>query len=420
MRHACLTILLIPFVLCRCGDGSSDGLLDAGIDGQESHDTGSQDGPQAPPDAGAEGATNPCPRTPAAADRDRSVVISHPFAGSGKKSPDFEVLTLSTSGKLSKTGQTFALGAHAGDGQIAFTPDGEVGLVALGDGTVGAFRFHSSGQVQVLHSALQTSAYASRVVMGPAGVRAYLLSSQWRENGGGVYSLKIACDGTLTEEGLVAASKLPYAVSFLDQTPDKALVVAKDILTSPPGNDVHLVSLVSKKVIAGVDAFGDDDAIVSWAALTHDRRYMLIADNAAFSATAGDRVAAVEVLTGKLRAAQVLTGFSDPSSVVTSPHDNAAIVLNAMGNQITILDYDPSDSAKPFAVRGPLAGSSKPQLPVDAVMITRGILTGRVLITENTTIRQVQFGQGGEVTEVELFRLGSGVTAIPGAIGIQP
>jgi len=99
--------------------------------------------------------------------------------------------------------------------------------------------------------------------------------------------------------------------------------------------------------------------------------------------------------------------------------DNAALVLNAEANAVTVLDYTPQTSP-PFKVRGPLAASSKPQLPIDAVMVRRGALEGRVLITENTAIRQVDFKPSGEVVEAELFALGSGYTAIPGAIGVQP
>jgi hypothetical protein len=90
-----------------------------------------------------------------------------------------------------------------------------------------------------------------------------------------------------------------------------------------------------------------------------------------------------------------------------------------MADTITVLDYD-SAATPPFTVRGPVATSSKPLLPTDAVMIQRGNLRGRVLVTENTGIRQLQFEPSGQITEIELFDLGSGYAAIPGAIGIQP
>jgi hypothetical protein len=371
----------------------------------------------APADAARPDA-NPCSRPLAPADRVRRVVVSHPFQGSGNKTNLFEVLELSQGGKLAKTGATFSLGV-AVDGEIHFTPDGALGLVAQDDGSIGVFRL-DAGAPQVVHAAFKGKGYISRLVLSEDGQRVYGLSSQWRNVGGGIYSLRINCDGTLTDEGLLAASKLPYALARLAAPSAKALVVAKDLLASKAGDDVHLVDLASTPptLIAGARAFGDDEAIVSNAALTSDGRYLLIADTNMFG---GNRVAAVELTSaGGLRAAQVLKGLSDPAAVVASPISDVALVLNGEANTISILDYTPSDATTPFKLRGPAATSSKPQLPLVAVRITRGSLAGRVIIAENVALRQLQLTAGGGVSEVEHFSLGSGLTAIPGALGVQP
>ncbi len=374
-----------------------------------------------PLDRGPDGATAPCPRALAPADRLRRVVVAHPIAGPGKKSSLFEVLELSAAGKLSRVGRTFHLGAGASAGEIAFTPDGEVGLVAIEGGALGVFKLDSGGNVQVLHQSFKGGWWANSVVMAPTGDRAYVLSAQWRNVGGGIYSVKIGCDGTLTDEGMVTASKLPYAMRFPDPAqPTRAALVAQDVLASKVGDDVHLLTLgPSPTLLAGVDAYGDDKAIVSWAALTQDRRYLLAADNSLL--TSNHRVAVVELTAGgTLRAAQVLTGFKDPAAIVTSPFHNAALVSEAQGNVLTLLGYDPTNSATPFTDKGTVPTNSKPQLPADMVQISRGTLQGRVLVAENVAIRQVQFTAAGGVTEVELLSLGNDSLAIPGAIGVQP
>ena len=234
--------------------------------------------------------------------------------------------------------------------------------------------------------------------MGPEPDIAYVLSDQWRNNGGGIYRLRIGCDGTITDEGLVAASKLPYTMTFLPagSGTQRVLVAARDILSSPAtGLDVHLLDWsATPSWVTGADAFGDDEAIVSSAALTADNRYLLVADNSVVLASGG-RVAAVEVLASSLRAAQVLEGIEDPSSMVTSPFGAAALVTGTQSDSITVLDYNPSNASAPFTVRGPLSTTSKPQLPADAVMIRRGQLTGRVIIADNLGLRQVQFEKGG-------------------------
>jgi len=81
--------------------------------------------------------------------------------------------------------------------------------------------------------------YASRVVMDPSGERAWVVDGNWRENGGGIYGVRIACDGTLTDEGLRVAAKLPSALAFLPG--GHAVLAATDALDSPAGEDLHVL-----------------------------------------------------------------------------------------------------------------------------------------------------------------------------------
>ena len=372
----------------------------------------------APPDASFDQGSTTCPRTPGPADAPRWVVVSHPFLGPGKMSNAFEVLALSKSGALTKTNETFQLGV-ATDGEIVFTPDGAVGLVAVEGGKIGVFRLDAAGKVTVVHTAFSGAFYASRIIMGPEGKKAYVLDGNWRNNGGGIYRVGIACDGTLTDEGLIVPSKLAYAARFIDS--DRLLLGARDVGTSKAGDDAHVVNLKSDQLSGGADAFGDDDAIISDVALTHDQRYGLLADNAAFSSVAGDRIAVVSlnVAKGTLSPVQILTGLKDPVGIVTSPWDNAALVLGAQADRLSVLDYDPA-SRTPFTLRGKLTTSNSTLLPGVAVMIRRGSLEGRVIIAENLQLRQVQFQKNGNVDEVEVYSLGSGILAIPGALGVTP
>ncbi len=363
-----------------------------------------------------------CPRIPGPPDDPRWVVVSHPFKGPGEKLKRYEVLQLTTAGTLIATGKTFDMGTSTG-GQIHFTPDGQVGLVVQEDGTIGVFTIDSSGIPRVIHAAFESSTYASILAMDPAGDRIYLLNGSWRESGGGIYSVKIRCDGTLEDEGLLAPAKQPNAMLFASD--GRALVVARDLLASTAGHDAFLLRWGDTPTLqAGVDAFGDDEAFVSSAALTENGRHLLITDNNSFVEGAGKRVAVVEVLGNELRTAQILTRsedpLRDPAAVVTSPYDDTALLLCAQGDDIYILDYAPGNADAPFSIRGKLEASSATLLPSVAVQIKRGTLKGRVLISENLTIRQVQFEGGGKVSEVETFSFGEGYEQIPGALGVQP
>jgi hypothetical protein len=426
-----LVLFVVPWVvgamlgLAGCSDDPASRAdasitVDSGADGSGDlapDDAGVAEGPpiaDTSPDVGVD----PCPRTPGPADGPRWVVVSHPFVGAGQKGPDFEVLSLSAAGQLAQTGTTFKLGV-ATDGQVHFTPDGKIGLVVLEQGKIGVFSLDASGKPTVVHAAFSGSFYAGRLLIGPKGKRAYVLDPNWRNNGGGIYRVSIGCDGSLKDEGSIVAAKLPWAAAWLDD--HRLLLGARDVGSSKAGDDAHVVDLRNGKATAGADAFGDDEAIISGLTLTRDKKYGLLADNAAYSASGGNRLAVVSLhaQTFALSPVQVLPNLKDPVWIMTSPFDNAALVLGAQADSVWVLDYDAA-SKTPFSLRGKLVATGKTLLPGVAVMIERGSLEGRVIISENTQLRQVQFKKGGAVEEIEILSFGSGVKAIPGALGVTP
>ena len=399
-------------------DGGTDGALaDAGIDSGSDVQSDSQ-----PPADGSTDSGLGCPRVPASADRPRAVVVSHPYAGSGSSTNPWEVLTLTTTGTLERPGIVFTMGT-AMEGEVVFTPDGEVGIAVQKDGTLGVFRLHEDGTPSVVHEAFKGSFYAERVILDPSGSGIFVLDAEWRTNGGGIYRVSIGCDGSLVEDGLVAPAKLPRAMVALPER--RAVVAAHDLLDSPEGADVHLLeSLAPASLAASVDAFpappgGSDEQIVSCATVTADGKYVLVGDNSEFHTVGEPSIAVVEVLPLGLKATQ-LFAFNDPVSLVASPFGQPVLAVSGYGNAIYILDYAP-DGSVPFSVRGklPVHGDA-PQLPSTAVMVSRGSLTGLVLVAEVSGVRRVQFRPDGTVQDLGLYNLGSGYDAMVGALGVQP
>lgn len=350
-----------------------------------------------------------CPREPV----DRAVhkvVVSHPYDAGGAPASLYRVIELDASGVLTDTGVTFEMGRSL-IGEIAFTPDGEVGIVPQQDGTLGVVRFDGDTPV-VVHAAFAGSFYAARVVIAPAGDLAYVLDSQWRENGGGVYRVAIGCDGALSDLGLWIPSKLPAGL-HLDG--NRALLAATDVGSSPAGDDAHLLDWTAAvpAPLDGADAFGDDEAIVGGTAVMHDGDHLLVGDTSAFSGVP-NRVAVVAVTGDTLTPVQVLTPIDDPLSIVVSPFDDLALVVSGFGDAVFVLDHD-STGATPFTVRGePTYVGQSPQLPGHAV--TLGDLA---LLAELEGVRRFRFGSG-TVTDLGLTSLGSGTESITGAIGVQP
>jgi len=370
--------------------------------------------PETTPD-GPSGPDGPagCARMPAPADRPRFVVVSHPYDTAGMKAGGYEVLELSAAGALTRPGKTFTLG-RATTGTIAFTPDGEIGLVATEDGKLGVFELAADGTPTVVHAAFDGGFYATKVVVEPRGDRALVLDGNWRENGGGIYRVTIGCDGTLTPAGKVAPAKLPGAIAFAGE---HAVVAANDIMESTTaGFDVHLLGWGdAPNVIAGSDAFGDDNAIVGGAALTSDGATFLVGDTSQFSGVP-NRVAAVRVTPTGVAKGDVVD-VEDPAAIAASPFGNVAIVASAFGDAIYVLDV----MNNAWRVRGQVTymGAS-PKIPADVAQIDRGALRGHVLVAENVGVRHLAFRMTGAVDDLGSLAFGSGLQNIAGAIGVQP
>ncbi|MCU1279733.1 MAG: hypothetical protein JWM53_3279 [bacterium] len=378
----------------------------------------------APPDLTppADLAITTCRRPPAPADRVRYVVVTHPFDAAGNKDTRLEVLALSKTGALSKTAKTFDMGNYF-DGRIVFTPDGELGFQPQDDGSVGEFRLDADGTPTVLQAAFRGSFFASTVVMDPSGERLYVLDSDTRDNGGGIISLRIGCDGALGEEGNIAPAQLPYQLLFMPGDPTRAVVFAGGILDSTGTADDYLLawSPTAPKVLGQAYAFGNGDAITSSATLTPDGKLALFADHANSSATTGD-VAVVRIEGNTMTPLQLMTNLPGNADVVVSPFSNAGLVLlSDTYDAIIALAYAPGNATAPFTVTGPIAyKGARPQLPGVGILIDRGALRGRVLISEVDGVRQVHFNANGTITDDGLFLVGGDLAGSVGALGVQP
>lgn len=413
------SVLGLVAAAAACGsDGSSSGSSPSddagtGTDGTTSTGDGATGG-----DGGDSGTA--CVRTAKDADRARKVVVSHPFLGAGTKGKKYEVLDLSAAGAITRPGVTFDMGTGLGD-DIQFTPDGEIGLVAQDDGSVGVFRFDNGGTGApiVIEAALKGDFYAGRIVIDPTGTRAFVLDSNTQANGGGVYELAIGCDGKVTSKGLVVPGSTANAMAYLPGDPKQAVLAAGKAFASAAGTDVHLVDLGALSLVASGTGFAGDagtEAIPSSVAVTMDKKFALIADDGAI---VGNRVSVVSLPSMKF--VQMLP-TEYPAKVLTSIHGNAALVLNDDStDELTVLAYDAANATTPFTNKGRVAYKfPKPQIPVSAVQITRGTLAGRVILGENVAVRQVQFMPDGSVIDTAQTSMGSGIPEIVGVVGVQP
>lgn len=247
------------------GTASSTGADDAGVD----------------PADGSPGSPDPCPRTLRPADADRFVVVSHPFTEAGEKGKDYEVLKLTSDGTLTRTPTTFRMGM-ALEGEIAFTPDGRVGVVAQIDGTVGVFELSADGaSVRVVHPAFRNGFYAKRVAVDATGTRVLILDSQVAKNGGGLYEARIGCDGSLTDERKLTSAGGIGAFGAFHEKPERFLTSGGAGFGAAEG-DTHVFDLGASGVapVTSTDVFGEATIVTSVAMSLDDHVGILARSNA--------------------------------------------------------------------------------------------------------------------------------------------
>ncbi|NUO52971.1 MAG: hypothetical protein HOV80_29345 [Polyangiaceae bacterium] len=422
-RLACLLAPLLLLSACEADSGTG------GAGGSSTDTTGaspSTTGTTSPTTSstgstastsGAGGGGGECLHEAGNPDFDRFVIVGHPYDDAVDPDGSYEVLRLSTAGALTTTGTRFHMGPPA-DKQIQFSPDGEIGFAIQDDGTVGVFRLAPDGSVTVLNEGLAGDYYAEAVRWDDSVFGVYVMDPNFPENGGGVYTIGLGCDDSLSPGPRLFESKSARDL-FFDPVSGDALLAARGALGSTAVSHLFRLTLAPPTVTASADAFGDDDAINSWSALTRNGRHVILADNSAFSSSP-NRVASVEVTAAGLGAVQTITGIEDPYSIAVSPFDDAIVVTSGFGDGIFIVDYDPA-AAQPLSLRGELdyVGPS-PQLPGALATVDRGTLDGRVLIADVRGVYMVQFAAGATVTDLGVVDLGGGTEDVVAGIGVQP
>lgn len=364
-------------------------------------DTGADTEPDTEPVAG-------CFDSPPAADRDRVVVVSHPY-GEGGSANDYATLTLAADGALTPTGARFQMG-RAFFGPIRFSRDGRLGVAVQDDGTLGVFRVED-GEITVVHERFGRDAfYASDVVFDPAGERLWVVDGNWRNNGGGLYAVDLDCEtGALTPPtGPAIASK--RASTLIRRPGAGAILVARDVGASGTG-DAHVVDLEDGAVASTANLFSDEDAVYGGAALVGGA-WLLVGDYSVFSGVP-NRVAVARVSGDALEPTQVLSPIEDPVAIAASPWGNAALVSSGFADEIVLLRRD----GETWSSAGAVAGSP---LPSGMATVDTGALRGLVLVAENLGVRRVRFDEEGAATDLGATPLGTGLTAIVGAVGVQP
>lgn len=348
----------------------------------------------------------------------RKMLVTRPRSkeasgGYGTNAKLLEVLDVSAAGALSRPGKVLDM-AGSTQGTPVFTPDGAVALVPMG-GTAGlaSIVFDAAGTPTIVEPSFAPDGKlsASRVVIDATGSRAFVLDSNTEGNGGGVYEVRIACDGHLTLIGKALPSEKALQLTLLDA--NRGLYAGGVVGAK---GDLHLFDLAMKSATNSATPFGDDDASASSLAVTPDGKYAVVTDTGFLG---GNRLAVVDLATMATKQKLAVDG---PEAVLVSPFGNAMMLVQSdTADAYVPVTYAP-DGATPLTLGTKIAAAHKVELPTGPVVMKSGALKGTVYVVEVSGIRTVRWDAAGKLADLGLFSMDvdADLFNAPFALGVQP
>ena len=348
------------------------------------------------------------------------VVAALPFDSQGSEAGNYQVLKFTPATNGLEVVSKFILDGPLTEGRIAFTDDGEYGVVPLKNGNLGVFQLDCvSGAATVIAGNFTCPDF----VKNP--VRDSLTRDQfWVSSDRAVYSLRIdrANASVVVDETPYLAAYIPATFQFLDGLGADQ----QQVLMTIHSGVVNLIDWPTKQILATASGWPRlHQPIVSDACVLGSgaERHLLMLDDDQFAANGNTcgivRLSGLGSAAPAITRVQVIPKLVDPSGIACSPFHNAAVISTGQGNSLVRISYDPSDAKVPFANAGPVPYTGGgPQLPgTVAAASAAGASPGRVFVAELSGVRQLQFQAGGSVTDLGLFSFGSGTGNICGGIG---
>jgi len=383
-------------------------------------DAGAEAGP---PDQGAgdeDGGLPACdPADPGSADRERVVLLSHPFgAAVGEPGTTIRSLTLKASSPLPvDDGVRLDVGMKVA--RLALLPRGDLALALGEDGQLVAVRVAGAGDLAVVDQVALPAAGYGDLVVAPDGRTVYVVGSNV-DASRGLSLVRVACDGTLTVDG---DRFFPLRLSeslVLHPAGERAVVLGGQAVFEPvDDDDTRLLSLLPGGGFVQRQPFDLWSDFVSCGkmALSPDGRTLLVPNASLFSVET-NQVMVVQVGDGGLVETQRLTDLETPAEVLFAPDGRTALVSLFEANRVAVL----ADQGAGLEVVDLIAGIG---LPEQLALVSRGRLAGTVLLPSVDTsgisnVAVLRITGPGQVEDLGQVDLGGGYEQIPRAIAVTP
>lgn len=370
-----------------------------------------------PIDAGPDAAPvdlDPCGLPAVDPDAPRTVLIGHRFGlAPGESGSTVRSLVLRSDGALVDVGARLDVGDTPA--QIAVAPHGRLALVAGEEGTVTVVDIQDPADLQIVDVTTVPRAGINDLVFDPSGQMAFLLRSDVDEATAGVYTLHLACDGTITVAEQHFGLRLAQSLALLPDDPDRAVILGGQATFEPEDpNDVRLLTR-DGDTWAEVEVFDIYSDLVGASGIAVGADGTVLVPNSLPFSDEGGQVAVLRLEGDALRETRRLEGLNEAELVLIAPDAETAVLLRPAVDTLTVLDGTNGWRATADINIG---------LAVDLGMVRTGDAAGMTLAPSvlpgggaRVTVFDVSAGRAAEIDRVEL---GGGNENVPGPIGVRP
>lgn len=405
-------------------DTSIFGALDADVDARVTADARVQTGDAEPGDAGFETdmtmpdagpPLDPCGLPPVDPDAPRTVLVGHRFTDElGVAGTEVRSLVLRDDGALVDVGDRLDLGDPPA--KIAVAPSGRLALVAGDEGSISVIDLQDPANLSIIDVAAVPRAGIADLLFDASGQTAYLLRSDVNEDTAGIYTLHLACDGTLTVDDTHFGLRLTRAMAVLPNDPDRAILLGGQAVFDPvDDDDVRLLERTDDgwEQVGAFDIYGD---VVSASGIAVSAAGVALVPNSLPFSDEGGQVAVLEIDGDQVTEVARLENLPEAELVRIAPDGQTGLLLRPAEDQLTVLSG---------AAGWQVADEITVGLAVDLGMVRQGSASGialvpSVLAAGGSRVAVFRVTGPGRVEEIDRVELGRGAAQIPGPIGVRP
>lgn len=348
--------------------------------------------------------------------RDRVILVGHPYgAEAGVSGTEIRSLVLPVGGKIIDRGMRLDVGVRPA--RIGFLPSGRFALVLGEKGTLLSVAAETADSLRIVDTVTFPHPGNLDLIIDPNGGCAYVVVLKI-DGQGGVYTVRVAGDGTLSVEDNHFPLRLASAMALFPDDSRRAVVLGGQTSFEPlDGRDLRILEL-------GPDGWyqvGAFDIFVDYVdclgiAISGDGGTVLVPNGAIYSEEGG-QMAVVDIKGDTLTESDRLTDLPDMRQARFAPDGRTALVSRFEPGYITVLLLTDGRLELVDELRVPLVNHM--------VLIRRGPDTGKVVVPSihpsgGPELVLLQVKAPGKVTKLQRLFLGSGYVNIPGAIGISP